>query len=173
VQGFQGRQTFVFLLRYLGRAVIVAAVQCQAIVMGCGCRIYTHIHALRNGYRCAYTQTPCTLLRSTSPHHRLSCGLSLLLLLFDAKPLSSVADAGPILWCLGWRCNRLPPQFSSSPHSHRLQQIFPPLSIQLVHLSPGDKWQQCGGPRQSNLFTPDGWRMASLCTAASWCAATS
>jgi hypothetical protein len=153
---FKVDKLFIFLFRHLGRAVIVAAVQCQAIVMGCGCRIYTNIHASRNSGHCAQTRTPCTLLRLTSPHRCLSCALLLSLPPFDLKPLSSVVDTRPtrampackhhalslfLVWCLGWHCNRLPPQSSSSPHSHCLQQISPPLSIQLVYLSPGDKGQ--------------------------------
>jgi hypothetical protein len=81
--------------------IIVTAIQCQAIAIGCGCRIYMHINTSRNCGCCTHTLTPCTLLLPTLPHHCLCCTLLSLLLPFDAKPLSSVADAEPCHRLLG------------------------------------------------------------------------
>jgi hypothetical protein len=53
-------------------------------------------HTQRNGGHCAHTRTPCTFLQLSSPTHCLSCTLLLLLPPFDAKPLSSVGDTGPM-----------------------------------------------------------------------------
>ncbi len=185
MQGFQGNHTFCFsIFCHLGRAVIVATVQCQA---SHGLRMQDlHPHLCLKEWRplCPNTNTvhppPAKVTSSMFQLHIVVIVATVwhwIVIFSRHKILSCHACTQTLctllLWNLGPRCNCLPLQSFSSPHSHHYWQIFPPSSIQLVHLSPKDKWQQCRGPQQSNSFALDGCCMASLCTAASWCAATS